>query len=219
MLGTQLIRIIGILVFKVFYGWNGIIEFHLLIVVLRLLWLRWCGLLLLGDWSLRSLQCLLVDEGLARWNLLLLLRYRSNLRLLVHILSLGSLEVLLLNWSLHSWVLNLWLLSHLRSHLRVLHRLLLLLFLVLCGRSKALPKLHLLLTIRWWHYLLLLNLLLNICWRSDSPSNSHLRPWWLLLLLLSIEINLLLLILLHLLSLLNERILGMHGNLHGLPPH
>ena len=95
------------------------------------------------------------------------------------------------------------------SHLRVLIRHLL----ELGGLFQALPELHLLLVVWRWHHLRLL-LLLYIGRGSQTSTDPHLR---LLLLLLPIEINLGLL--LHLLGLLDQRILGLHRDLHRLPPH
>ena len=101
------------------------------------------------------------------------------------------------------------LLNH-RSHLRDLIRHLL----ELGGLFQALPKLHLLLLVDWrW----LLWLLLYISRGSKTSPDPHLRLLLLLLLmLLSIEINLRLL---QLLGLLDQRILSLHRDLHGLPPH
>ena len=98
-----------------------------------------------------------------------------------------------------------------RSHLRVLIRHLL----ELGGLFQALPELHLLLVVWRWHHLRLL-LLLYIGRGSQTSPDPHLRLL-LLLLLLPIEINLGLL--LHLLGLLDKRILGLHRDLHRLPPH
>ena len=100
------------------------------------------------------------------------------------------------------------LLTH-RSHLRVLIRHLL----ELGGLFQALPELHLLLVVWRWHHLRLL-LLLYIGRGSQTSPDPHLR---LLLLQLPIEINLGLLLLL--LGLLDQRILGLHRDLHGLSPH
>jgi hypothetical protein len=132
-----------------------------------------------------------------------------------------SLILLQLLRRLHSrLLLNLLLSSGLLPHLRsiILSRLLLLLS-ELSGWSETLSELHLLLVIRRWHHLLLL-LLLYVSWWSDPPSYPHLRLLRLCLLLLTVEINLLVvLLLLDLLGMLNKRVLGLSREFHRLPPH